>query len=403
MRARFAVICLLCAAAAAAGPPASASVRTPPMVGRGMFIWYVNRSDGGNVAAIIARARAAGVLNLYIKGADGSTVWSQFSAPLVRELHAAGLNVCAWQYVYGADPVGEADAAAVAIEQGADCFVIDAEVEYEGRYSAAQTYMTTLRAKVGEYFPMALASFPYVDYHPAFPYSVFLGPNGAQYDMPQMYWRDIGSSIESVYDHTYTYNRIYGRPIVPLGQTDSGVTAAEAELFRGLDVRYQAPGVAWWDYAWTSVDSIWSGIQGFYTSVAAVQPLGYPLLSPGSNGDDVVRLQELLARVFPYQRITGTFGSETQADLQRFQAIHGLYRSGSTDAATWRALLALRPVSESWVAGSNRDAGGAPVSAGGGASRERTRAPVSGGAPVSAKLPPVADEIRPEPARREAR
>jgi hypothetical protein len=400
MRARIVVICLLCVAAV--GAPASASARTPPIVGRGMFIWYVNRSDGGNVAAIVARARAAGVLNLYIKAADGSSVWSQFSAPLVRALHAAGLNVCAWQYVYGADPVGEADAAATAIAQGADCFVIDAEVEYEGRYSAAQTYMTTLRARAGEYFPMALASFPYVDYHPAFPYSVFLGPNGAQYDMPQMYWRDIGSSIETVYNHTYTYNRIYGRPIVPLGQTDSGVTAAEAELFRGLDVRYQAAGIAWWDYAWTSVDSVWSGILGFYTSVAAVQPLGYPLLSPGSNGDDVVRLQELLARVFPYQRVTGTFGSETRADLDRFQAIHGLYQSGSTDAATWRALLTLRPVSQSWVAGSSPDTGGAPIGRGGRGARSR-RAAVSGGAPISAKLPPVADEIRPEPGRREAR
>jgi hypothetical protein len=363
-----------------------------------MWIWYVSRSDGGNVAAIVARARAAGVLNLYIKAADGANVWSQFSAPLVSAFHAAGINVCAWQYVYGADPVGEADAAAAAIAKGADCFAIDAEAEYEGRYSAAQSYMSTLRARVGWRFPIALASFPYVDYHPAFPFSVFLGPGGAQYDMPQMYWRDIGSSIETVFDHTYTYNRIYGRPIVPLGQTDSGVSPSEAKLFRGLTVRYQAPGISWWDYAWTSADSVWSGIEGFYTSVAAVQQLGYPLLSFGSNGDDVVRLQELLARVFPYQRITGTFASETQADLQRFQSIHGLVRTGSTDAATWRALLQLRPVSGSWTIGGTRDVGGAPALTG-----APRFASVTGGAPVSAGLPPVADEIVPEPRRAEAR
>ena len=53
---------------------------------------------------------------------------------------------------------------------------------------------------------MALAGFPYVDYHPGFPYSVFLGPGGAQYNAPQMYWVDIGTSVNTVYAHTYAYN-----------------------------------------------------------------------------------------------------------------------------------------------------------------------------------------------------
>ena len=58
---------------------------------------------------------------------------------------------------------------------------------------------------------MALAGFPYVDYHPGFPYSVFLGPGGAQYNTPQMYWMDIGTSVNTVYAHTYAYNRVYQR------------------------------------------------------------------------------------------------------------------------------------------------------------------------------------------------
>ena len=142
-----------------------------------MWIWYVSDSDGGNLASIVAQAHAADVTTLFIKSSDGSSnYWSQFSPQLVAELHANGLKVCAWQYVYGTNPAGEANLGAEAVANGADCLVIDAEGEYEGRYAAAQTYITDLRAKIGATYPLGLASFPYVYDHPSFPYSVFLGP-----------------------------------------------------------------------------------------------------------------------------------------------------------------------------------------------------------------------------------
>ncbi len=117
---------------------------------------------------------------------------------------------------------------------GADCLVIDAEGEYEGHYAAAQTYIDDLRAKIGPTYPLGLASFPYVFDHPSFPYSVFLGPDGAQYNAPQMYWKDIGQSVDTVYANTYIANRVYGRPIFPLGQTYGGISASRtAALPRG--------------------------------------------------------------------------------------------------------------------------------------------------------------------------
>ena len=68
-------------------------------------------------------------------------MWSQFNPTLVRELHAGGLQVCAWQYVYGNHPIAEAYLGAEAVQDGADCLIIDAETEYEGKYVQAQTYM----------------------------------------------------------------------------------------------------------------------------------------------------------------------------------------------------------------------------------------------------------------------
>ena len=100
--------------------------------------------------------------------------------------------------------------------------------------------MERLRSLIGPRYPVALAAFPYVDFHPSFPYSVFLGPGGAQYNAPQMYWRDIGTSVAAVYAHTYSFNRIYQRPIFPLGQlysqpaapTDRAIPRARPSLRR---------------------------------------------------------------------------------------------------------------------------------------------------------------------------
>jgi len=340
-----------------------------------MWIWYVSQSDGGSAGAIIARAHAAGVLTLIIKSSDGGHYWSQFSPDLVHELRAGGLHVCAWQYVYGSEPQAEARAGARAVDAGAQCLIIDAEAEYEGRYAAAASYLSELRGLVGRSYPLGLTSFPYVDYHPAFPYSVFLGPGGAQFDMPQMYWIEIGSSVSTVFRHTYTGNRIYRRAIYPLGET-SGSPATAIQLFRGLAVRYGCPGISWWDYAWTSAEGSWSSLGDLYPSVGAPL-LGYPALGVGSRGDAVLWLQEHLAREFPSQPTTGLFGSLTLGFLRAFQALHRLPVTGGTDAATWRAVLRLRPVATPWSVAASAARTGA-----------RARAP------QSASLPARRYEIR---------
>ena len=135
-----------------------------------------DRSSGGTAARIIARAKRSHVGTVYIKAGDGVGGWRQFTKSLVSSLHAGGLKVCAWQFVYGDAPVKEANVAAAAVAKGADCLMIDAEGQYEGKYASADRYMRKLRAQIGADFPVSLAAFPYVDYHPAFPYSVFLGP-----------------------------------------------------------------------------------------------------------------------------------------------------------------------------------------------------------------------------------
>jgi peptidoglycan hydrolase-like protein with peptidoglycan-binding domain len=320
--------------------------------GQGMWIWYMSHSSGGSVAAIAAQAHAAGVGTVYVKSSDGpSNYWSQFSPQLVAELHAAGLHVCAWQYVYGSSPAGEAALGAEAVANGADCLVIDAEAEYEGRYAAAQRYITELRAKIGPSYPLALASFPYVSYHPTFPYSVFLGPEGAQYNLPQMYWKDIGQSVDTVYANTYIANRIYQRPIFPLGQTYGGVSGSDLLRFREEAVDYGASGISFWDWQETT-SSGWSTLAAPLAPLTSVTPnTSYPELGSGAKGDPVLWMQEHLAGAIPAQETTGLFGSQTLADVESFQSSHGISPSGVVEAATWTALLAVAPVAVSWTGG----------------------------------------------------
>jgi peptidoglycan hydrolase-like protein with peptidoglycan-binding domain len=341
--------------------PAPLPVTTPGAVGaasgtaldgQGMWIWYVSQSDGGNVASIVAQAHGAGVTTLFIKSSDGSSnYWGQFSPQLVQELHANGLKACAWQYVYGSNPVGEATLGAEAVANGADCLVIDAEAEYEGHYAAAQTYIAALRAKVGAAYPVALASFPYVSYHSSFPYSVFLGPGGAQYNAPQMYWKAIGQSVDTVYANTYIANRIYQRPIFPLGQTYENVSFADLLRFREEAADYGATGVSFWDWQETSSGG-WKTLAEPLAPLTSVTPNGeYPELRRGRKGDQVLWMQEHLASAVPAQATTGNFDSQTETDLIAFQNAHGIPPSGIADPATWSALLALPPVAVDWTGG----------------------------------------------------
>jgi hypothetical protein len=317
--------------------------------GNGMWIWYVSKSEGANLDAIAARAKAAGMGTVFVKSADGGDVWDQFSPQLVADLHARGLRACAWQFVYGTDPQAEASAAAASIAAGADCFVIDAETKYEGRYASAQRYMAALRGAVGAGYPIGLTSFPYVDYHPRLPYSVFLGPGGAQANLPQVYWKAIGGSVDAVSAKTVANNRIYGTPMAPLGQSYDAPKAEDLRRFRALWAGYGAAGLSWWSWQ-ASSDATWSVLTEPAPAPVVPSDPGWPALAKGATGDQVIWLQQHLASADPSVALDGTFTAATKTALQGFQTARGLSPSGETDAATWQALLSvpLRPVD--WTA-----------------------------------------------------
>ncbi|MFN8133140.1 MAG: peptidoglycan-binding protein [Solirubrobacteraceae bacterium] len=356
-----------------------------PFRGNGMWIWQIPKANGGNVDAITAQARKAGVRTLFIKSADGTGRWQQFSPQMVQAFHARGLKVCGWHYVYGASPKAEAIASAWAKTAGADCFVIDAETEFEGRYAQASIYVRELRKRVGASFPVGLAPFPYVDFHPSFPYSVFLAPGAASYNLPQMYWRAIGTTVDQVYAHTYRESEIYKRPILPLGQTYMSAPPAQIKRFRTLGRAYGAAGLSWWDWQ-STIRSGWSALAAPVTPPTFAAAEAYPRLRRGSKGDQVVWAQQLLAGAgkAPASAVTGLYGAVTVAAVKAFQAAEGLSPTGVLDDTTWPALIDQAPLPVAWDKKS--------------AAKRRARA-ASGAAvtgPWSAGLPARAYELPPK-------
>jgi Putative peptidoglycan binding domain len=357
-----------------------------PLDGSGMWIWYVSRSSGGDPAAIAAQAHRYGVRTVFVKSSDGTTWWPQFSTTLVSALKAQGIHVCAWQFVYGAHPAGEAAVGARAAANGAECLVIDAESAYEGKYAQAQGYLNTLRSDVGPSFPLALSGFPYVDFHRAFPYSVFLGPGGAQASLPQIYWKAIGTSVDTAFAHTYTWNGLYGRPIFPLGQLYSDPRPSDVERFRQLADARGATGVSWWSWQSASPRG-WAAIASTVAPLAGPPaPPAYPALARGARGDVVVWAQEHLNAAGQSVAVSGTYDATMELAVRSFQTARALPVTGRLDALTWPALLRYEPLQPDWTKRATASA---------------TRIDDRNG-PRSARLPARRDELR-QTARRAAR
>ncbi len=369
--------------------------------GSGMWIWYLSRSEGGSPTAIAAQAQAHGVRTVYVKSADGTGVWSQFTSTAVAALKATGLRVCGWQFVYGNDPIGEARAAAAAKGAGADCFVIDAEGAYEGKYAQAQRYMTKLRELVGSDYPIGLTSFPYVDFHPGLPYSVFMGPGGATFNLPQIYWKTIGDTVDQSLAHTYEWNLPYETAIFPLGQTYDGPKAADVRRFRQLSTAYGARGVSWWVWQFAS-DSDWTALG------APVDPLPRPdTLWPtltvgsggkvGSRGDLVVWAQQHLLGAGQTVGVDGQFGAGTASAVRAFQSANNLPVTGQVDAETWPVLLKTAPAAVDWTAKARASARGARAAGARAAQAGAGALPAGANGPASADLPAKRYEIPPGP------
>ena len=221
--------------------------------------------------------------------------------------------------------------------------MIDAESAYEGKYAAAQQYMGALRATVGPAYPIGFTCFPYVDYHPRLPYSVFLGPGGANANLPQVYWQDIGGTVDAVSGRTLAQNRIYG-VADRAARPDLRATSRRrtSRSFRALWAAYGSAGrvVVVLAGDGRAPAGRRSPRRSPPRSCRPPDP-GWPALARGNKGDQVVWLQQHLASADPTVAVTSTFDAATDVALRSFQQAARACRSPAPPTRTWQAVLSL--------------------------------------------------------------
>ena len=254
-------------------------VKRPPVTdllpyGKGMWIYQPEKTENGDVAAIVAKAKAAGLSHLYVR--TGSSWDGFYAGPFLDRLlpaaHAANLLVYGWDFPRLSsweDDVHRAEAAVdyrTPQRQRIDGFAADIETRSEGTQitaEAATAYGTALRAAVGSSFPL-IATVPRPSPAFSYPYAEVI----ASFDAvaPMVYWlnrqpdTDVVGALRDLAQ--------YGKPVFPVGQAYDGAPEGgragvppPEELWRFMRFAQAngAQGVSFWSWqaanakAWAAI------------------------------------------------------------------------------------------------------------------------------------------------------
>ena len=263
----------------AEAPPAPWTSDATPIVGKGMWVWQLPRTEGGDVNAIVAKAAAAGLHQLWVRVGDSQAgFYAQWDLDLlVPAAHRAGISVLGWGFPYLYDPVADAVWSLEALAwtapdgQRLDGFSADIERPSEGvdlSASRVAAYLATLREGAGDRLIVATVYPPtngnwYGDY----PYTVMARYVDAF--APMIYWE----CTDPAADTTLAVARLatLHRPVHVIGQAFSNAdiggrvpppSAAETEWFLHSAQRDGATGASLWVWQSATADE-WAAIAGY--------------------------------------------------------------------------------------------------------------------------------------------
>ncbi len=254
-------------------------VKRPPVsdllpYGKGMWLYEPQRTEGGDVAAIVARAKAAGLSHLYVR--TGSSWGGFYAGPFLDRIlpaaHEANLLVYGWDFPRLIDVPTDVARAEAAIRHRTpgkhriDGFSADIETRSEGTAITAQAagdYGRALRTAVGVNFPL-IATVPRPSPAQNYPYAAVV----ASFDAiaPMVYWlnrqpeTDVAGALRDLAQ--------YGKPVFPIGQAYDGAPEGgragvppPEELWRFMRFAQAngAQGVSFW--SWQSANpKTWAAI-----------------------------------------------------------------------------------------------------------------------------------------------
>lgn len=202
--------------------------------GKGMYIWKLRGDKPEKLVNDLVSLRVSWAA---IKIADGAATSDGTGTPaemkLITDLlHAEGIKVWGWQYLYGgklyngadnrlSTPKAEAAAAAEMLNRlGLDGYIADPEREYKlAGAGAAAVFGREFRKLMGNDFPMGLSSYRFPKLHMDFPWAAWL--DFANCHMPQVYWGKGGQRKELEKSITQL-KALKDLPVIPAGRAYNG-------------------------------------------------------------------------------------------------------------------------------------------------------------------------------------
>ncbi len=329
--------------------PAPPNLRGAVPTGQGMWIWIPAAADGGNPAAIVARATRYGLTHIYVR--TGSSKQGFHGAALLDALlpvaHAAGLRIYGWDFPYLDDVGADVARAAQAIRHTTptghriDGFAADIEFRSMGVNITPHTaalYSQHLRDTVGPGVPL-IAVVPRPT--PAvlhYPYDQVVGHFDAI--APMVYWMHTDPAVAV----SMAYARLgrFGKPIIPVGQAYDGFAEGgppgvpnRGAIHRFMEAvaEHGGTGVSFWSWQ-HATEEVWQAVGD---ASLFLLPEG---AREGFRGDQIRAYQVLLSSLGFGVPATGTWGPQTDAAIRAFQAAARLAVTGLIDAPT-KALLML--------------------------------------------------------------
>jgi peptidoglycan hydrolase-like protein with peptidoglycan-binding domain len=344
--------------AGAAGPAVAAATapaaRTIPAnkgalpVGKGMWIWQPERTEGNNAAAIVSRAKTTGLTHLYVRTGTlkEGFVGAEFLNRLLPAAHAAGIRVFAWDFPYLNDWQGDVNRALAAINyttpdgHRVDGYSADIELRSMGVNITPQTawaFGAALRKGVGPNYPLIatvprpsprLVSYPFAEVT-------------AHFDAiaPMVYWM-ANEPASTVTDAIAQLAR-FGKPVIPVGQAydaaaeggPAGVPPRDQILaFMKAADQAGAISVSWW--SWQHAD------QQAWDAVRDAAEFQLPTAAAGVLTAGQVRAYQGLLRSMGYAApVTGVWDAETAKAMAEYQRAARLPVTGVVDVQTRETLL----------------------------------------------------------------
>ena len=273
--------------AALALPPSVTppSVDVRPLLGKGMWLWKYNATENGDADAIVTKAVAAGLHQLWVRVGDSKDGFygSGVLDALVPRAHRRGLAVVAWGFPYLYDPVADAAWTQQLLSwrtrdgQGLDGFSPDLETASEGvavTERRLQLYLALVRQAAGGLPVVATVFRPTDPLWASFPYRAIVPYVDAF--APMVYW----GCVEPGSAASQALTRLSAlRPVHVIGQAynmaDEGgrrVPPSGDETWRFLDVARTggAVGASFWD--WQEMDQEqWAAMAQFPWPVPATR------------------------------------------------------------------------------------------------------------------------------------